>query len=262
MAKSPSSVITEEISELREQLLNHPVYSSVCDIPSVRVFMEQHVFAVWDFMSLLKRLQRDLCCCDVPWLPRQHGNLTRFINEIVLGEESDVSQDGTSHLSHFDLYRQAMDDVASDGSSIDQFLDRLRDGDDVSAALSNSNVADSVSNFVQFNCDLAANAKTHEVASAFCFGREDIIPDMFERLLASITDHDLPFPALQYYVERHIELDGDHHGPLSLQLMDIVVGDSQERLDEAIQSAKQAIQTRISLWDGVCAAMRSAEQPV
>jgi hypothetical protein len=252
MAISPSHTVLEETTTLRQQLLDHPIYERVSDVESVRLFMQHHAFAVWDFMSLLKRLQLDLCCCTVPWLPPKYPNLARFINEIVLGEESDVSQSGEDHVSHFDLYRAAMDDISADATAVDEFIAALHSGTDVAAAITGSKATDFVGSFVNFNCGLAATGQTHEVAAAFCFGREDIIPDMFERLLKSITSNELPLPALQYYVERHIEMDGDHHGPLSRQLIDVVVGDDKQKLDETIQAAADAIRHRIKLWDGIC----------
>ena len=86
-------------------MVEHPVFTAIRDIQSLQIFMEAHVVAVWDFMSLVKRLQRDLTCVDVPWLPAADPLAARFVNEIVLAEESDEDGQG-GFLSHFGLYRR------------------------------------------------------------------------------------------------------------------------------------------------------------
>ena len=66
-----------EIGHLRNQLVNHPVYANIKDLDGLKCFMESHVYAVWDFMSLLKALQINLTCVSLPWVPV--GNAaTRF----------------------------------------------------------------------------------------------------------------------------------------------------------------------------------------
>jgi hypothetical protein len=92
---------------LKDALLGHPVYREINSLAALRLFMEHHVFAVWDFMSLLKTLQVRLCCVGVPWLPAADPQATRFINEIVLAEESDEDGQG-GYLSHFGLYLRSM----------------------------------------------------------------------------------------------------------------------------------------------------------
>src|SRR6195952_3025556 len=47
------------IAEARTEVVKHPVYARLDNLSAVQTFLEHHVFAVWDFMSLLKSLQRN-----------------------------------------------------------------------------------------------------------------------------------------------------------------------------------------------------------
>ena len=82
--------IQREIKGLRQELKSHRLYEQLETIEDIKIFTQDHVFAVWDFMSLLKALQIELTCVSIPWVPRKKGKLTQFINEIALAEESDV----------------------------------------------------------------------------------------------------------------------------------------------------------------------------
>ena len=97
----------DHLCSLRAALLDHPIYTQVASVADLRRFMEDHVFAVWDFMSLLKRLQQDMTCIKVPWFPADNAKAARLINDIVIGEETDVDPDG-SYVSHLALYLRAM----------------------------------------------------------------------------------------------------------------------------------------------------------
>ena len=246
---SSAAAIFEETQDLRSELLSHSIYERIQTVEDLRVFMEQHVFAVCDFMWLLKRLQRELCGTDHPWTPPADANLSRFINEIVIGEESDENGTG-GHASHFELYLDAMRDVGASTTAIETFIQLLRDGRCVSDALVEVGIPDSVREFVAFNDQLATNGTAGEVAAAFCFGREDIIPDMFERLLSGFDSAGLNFPRLRHYIERHIELDGDEHGPLAHAMVDRLCGGSGDNHAAAL-AAQKSIRSRIQLWDGV-----------
>eukprot|EP01035_Chromulina_nebulosa_P046120 gene46120-62475_t len=92
--------IQKAIEPLRQQVINHKVYSVIKDIEGLNIFMQYHIFAVWDFMSLLKVLQNNLTCTNVPWFPKGDAETRHLINEIVVGEESDVDMDG-NRKSHF-----------------------------------------------------------------------------------------------------------------------------------------------------------------
>src|SRR6266571_1344027 len=108
------------LNTLRAQLLDHPVYAEVASVADLRRFMEDHVFAVWDFMSLLKRLQQDMTCIKVPWFPAANTKAARLINDIVIGEETDIGPDG-SYISHLALYLRAMQDIGASTRQFEKF---------------------------------------------------------------------------------------------------------------------------------------------
>ncbi|MCX7571094.1 DUF3050 domain-containing protein [Tumebacillus sp. DT12] len=244
------SVDTQRLTSVRDRLLGHPIYKELNTPEKVRVFMKHHVFAVWDFMSLLKRLQQLLTVTTVPWMPGKETRYARFINEIVLGEETDEDGEG-GYISHFDLYLQAMEQCGADTEPVKEFLAALEQGASVEHALEKAGMPESVHQFVSFTMDIAMNGKPHEVAAAFFFGREDIIPDMFGHLVGEIEQRGGEVDRLVYYLKRHIELDGDSHGPLAEQLLDHLCGGDPQKIAEAERTAEECLEKRIELWGGV-----------
>ncbi len=248
------------LAALRERLLDHPVYAEVASVEDLRRFMEDHVFAVWDFMSLLKRLQHDLTCTNVPWFPADNARAARLINDIVIGEETDVDPDG-SYVSHLDLYLRAMADVGASTRQFDTFRSLARVGTSVEAAMVRTGVPPHVQAFVAHTMVLARSGSTEEVLAAFFYGREDIIPEMFSRLQRTLPGarHDNDNDSLRhfiYYIERHIELDGDSHGPMGRELLQGLVADSPQRDERALRAACNSIKARIELWDGTLSTLR------
>ena len=246
------------LSNLRSQLLDHPVYAEVDSVEDLRRFMQDHVFAVWDFMSLLKRLQQDLTCTNVPWFPAANAKAARLINDIVIGEETDVDPDG-SYVSHLDLYLRAMEDVGASTHQFDTFQSLARAGSSIEAAMAKTEVPLHVRAFVSHTMMLAQSGSTEEVLAAFFYGREDIIPEMFSRLqktLPGARKTNDPLRHFVYYIERHIELDGDSHGPMGRELLDGLVAGSPEKDERALHAACDSIKARIDLWDGTLNVLR------
>lgn len=246
--------IRTEIEPLRQQLLTHQVYKKISSVEDLKMFLEHHVFAVWDFMSLLKSLQNELTCVQVPWIPKGNPLTRRLINEIVLAEETDQDKEGNVK-SHFELYIEAMNDCNADISKITYLIQLLKEWKSVRTALSQIDIAESIKEFVSFSFDIIETKKAHKIAIAFTFGREDLIPDMFTSILRDMktkSSHDAEsIKKLVYYFDRHIELDGDHHSHMSIQMIKELCGDDETKWNDALEISKLALQKRIDLWDGI-----------
>jgi hypothetical protein len=244
--------LEEKLQPLYARLASHALYGSFRTIDDLRVFMEAHVFAVWDFMSLLKALQRGLTSVDVPWLPSATPESRRLINEIVLGEESDIYNG--KHLSHFELYIIAMQKCGASTVAIDRLLFALRDGADLHEAIRGSRAPDEAKLFLRDTFHIISEGKLHCIAAAFTFGREDLIPAMFTSFVRDVNrslagDLDI----FLWYLERHIEVDGEEHGPMALRMIAELCCDDNAKWAEAEQAAVFALESRLRLWDGIAA---------
>jgi hypothetical protein len=250
----------DHLDSLRTALLDHPIYTHVVSIADLRRFMEDHVFAVWDFMSLLKRLQKDMTCIGVPWFPAEDAKAARLINDIVIGEETDVGPDG-SYVSHLALYLSAMRDIGASTRQFERFRTLVLVGVPVEIALAQIGAPPHVQAFVAHTMTLANSGSTEEVLAAFFYGREDIIPEMFRRLLDTLygTRHnDERLHHFIYYIDRHIELDGDSHGPKGRELLEDLVMNSPHARERALRAACRSIKARVELWNGTLNKLRNS----
>jgi len=239
------------ISGTRQKLVNHPVYANIKDLDGLRCFMENHVYAVWDFMSLLKALQINLTCVSLPWVPVGNAATRYLINEIVAGEESDVDEAGV-RTSHFELYIKAMDQAEANTEPILGLIRALQTGSTIAYALEDMEIPAAARNFMNFTFETIATGKPHLMAAVFTFGREDLIPDMFISLIKELK---VQFPdkvdIFQYYIERHIEVDGGHHAALAHQMTIELCGNDESKWQEATEAVKEALEVRVALWDAI-----------
>ncbi|MFG2940622.1 DUF3050 domain-containing protein [Streptomyces sp. NPDC048282] len=239
------------IESARKEVTAHPLYRRISDRDRLATFMTHHVFAVWDFMSLLKSLQRELTCVDVPWVPHGSAVARRLINDIVLVEESDALNGGFT--SHFELYRAAMTEASADAVPVDTFLALVAEGHDVPAALRVAQVPAAAAEFVRTTFEIIADRPLHCRAAAFAFSREDLIPDMFDQVVKEEGTES--FPLFRDYLARHIEVDGEEHTPMALQMVADLCGTDEQRWSEAVETVLVALEARSRLWDGITDAM-------
>ena len=243
--------IEKELMGLRNELKNHSLYKKLHTLEDVQTFMSLHVFAVWDFMSLLKSLQSQLTCTNTPWLPNKNSKTAYLINEIVLAEETDINQVG-ERKSHYELYLEAIKSFGADTNDIDLFLNKLKN-EDIFSAINSLNVPKEVKYFLEFTFKIIEEGKPHKVAAAFTFGRENLIPSMFTAILKNFQKNfpDQDISKLIYYFERHIELDEDEHGPMALEMVTELAGNDPEKWQEIEEVSVEALKKRIGLWNSI-----------
>lgn len=153
---------------LRKKLQEHKIYKSIKSIEDIRLFMEQHVFAVWDFMSLLKQLQNQLSSTKVPWLPSGNPEAARLINEIVWGEESDLNRKGIA-MSHFEMYLESMQSLGARSQAISELQHLLKKGQTIDQAIDQINLPQHISSFLKFTFEVINTKKNHIIAAVFTF---------------------------------------------------------------------------------------------
>lgn len=242
--------INQSIEDYRNQIINHKVYSEINEIEDLRIFMQYHVYAVWDFMSLLKALQNELTCTTIPWYPKGSAETRFLINEIVVGEESDVDMNGI-RKSHFELYLEAMNQVGADSEAIQKFIQHFIETGNLQTAFEYSETPIKAADFVTFTFDIINTKKAHLQAAVFTFGREDLIPNMFMSIINDMDKNSQQDVSIfKYYLERHIEVDGDHHSHLALEMTSNLCGKDETRWKEAHEAVVESLKRRIQLWDG------------
>ena len=231
----------------------HPLPQAIHSIAHLRLFVEHHVFAVWDFMLLLKALQQHLAPSGAPWAPPRHPSLAGLINSLVAEEECDCLPDhlgGPLHLSHFAIYRRAMDEIHADTSVIDAVLVQAMAGD-LPGSVRHPAIPPSARRFLRTTQDLISAGEVDALAAAFAYGRELIVPDLFRSLLARLRLLNLSCPTLCWYLERHIELDGNSHGPLAEQMVQALAGSEPMAHDRVQRVRSRVIGDRECFWDAM-----------
>ena len=243
-------------TDYKQQLYDHLVFSSLKDLNQLRAFMELHVYAVWDFMSLLKSLQAIIAPHGSPWLPNRNTQVVRLINEIVLEEESDLASPNVEneYASHFDMYLSAMDEIGASTEEITHFISEV-EARGIEDVLSAKIAPPSVQSFLESTFTMIRDGEVHEIASSFAYGRENLVPVMFSRILDACKVSSKQAPLFHYYLQRHAHLDGEQHGPMADQLVMFLTNNNSTKIKEAKLAAEESVRARVELWDQVLLAI-------
>ena len=248
--KKGSVFFDEDLNYLRKSLVEHPLYNSMENLNDIKKFMEVHVYAVWDFMSLVKNLQMNLTCIHTPWIPSENSSTARLINEIVWGEETDVDKNGIAK-SHFEMYLDSMNEIGANTNKIKLLISLVKQGKDIFEIIKSFDISTEIKDFLNFTFSIIKENKVHVTAAVFTFGREDLIPNMFIEIVKKIKLENKSVESLIYYLERHIEMDGDHHGPMAMNMISTLCENNDNKIMEALDLSKVALEKRIKLWDHI-----------
>ncbi|PBJ11351.1 DUF3050 domain-containing protein [Flavobacterium sp. ACN6] len=244
--------VNKSIQPQKDQLLKHSLYNKIQNIDDLHRFLETHVFAVWDFMSLLKALQAKLTCTTTPWFATKNPETRYLINEIVLAEETDLTLDGRRQ-SHYEMYLEAMEACGADTTGVLNFLSEVHSLQNIFVAIKQSSLHPNTKAFLDFTFRVIEEGKPHEIAAAFTFGREDLIPSMFTEILKNFQKNlpEVDLTKLLYYFERHIELDADEHGPMAMQMITELCENDAQKWKEVEEVSILALEKRIGLWNAI-----------
>lgn len=238
-----SAFFDQDLNDLRKSLIEHPLYNSMENLNDIKKFMEVHVYAVWDFMSLVKNLQMNLTCVSTPWIPSENSLTARLINEIVWGEETDIDKNQVAK-SHFEMYLDSMNEIGANTNKIKHLVRLVKQGRDIFKIIESLDISNEIKDFLNFTFSVIKDNKVHVTAAVFTFGREDLIPNMFIEIVRKIKLENNSVESLIYYLERHIEMDGDHHGPMAMNMIKNLCENNDDKIFEALDSSKLALRLK------------------
>ena len=252
-----SEQVSPQYTTLRHKLLTHDLYRSITSCENLRLFMEHHVYAVWDFMSLVKSLQNAIAPATSPWVPPKNPRLANFVNQLVLDEESDGAltlDAGTTHASHFEGYLLAMTEAGADVQPVRTFVS-VASSEGIEAALDLQDIPAPARRFIQFTFDVIECGEVHLLTAVLAYGREDLVPRLFQSIQSCLDIGPESSPNLHAYLERHTQLDADKHGPLAIQLLNELCEGSPQKRAAAVDLAEKALAARLEFWNGIQAAL-------
>lgn len=246
--------LSAALDRQKRALAQHPVYAAVDSLPRLRTFTQHHVAAVWDFMALLKSLQRDLAPSHSPWLPPADPEAARLINTIVADEESDVLPYRPGHASHFVWYVEAMTELGADVRPVERWLARMRDGAAPLAAMAAAGLPTASRDFVAVTLSFLDEPLAVR-AAVFLHGREELVPQMFLPLAQRLRADGIACERLLGYLERHVEVDGGAHGQHATALLERLFAAEPALRERGERAALRALEARVRLWDAIVSAL-------
>jgi hypothetical protein len=238
----------KEIDKAQWRLRQHPLTTRQCIncVEDLELFMVNHVYAVWDFMCLVKQLQHILAPSGSPWNPKHSASARRWTNEIILGEESDISPDG-GHASHFESYLSAMEQIGMDTEWMKQWPSYVQSVG-WEKAMEHENVPFPAKVFMTTTKEFVDSNKPWVICAALALGREDLLPQQFKAVLEQLERADVPSYIFNWYLDRHVVIDGEEHGPAARKLLEELCEGDPVKEKESTEAALKAIEVREKFW--------------
>ena len=153
-----------------------------------------------------------------------------------------------------------MTQAGADRGAIDAFIAFIRQGVPVLTALKDARAPEPAAEFSTMTWGFVETAPLHCQAAAFAFGREDLIPDMFNKVVAVNRALGNKLSTFVDYLERHIQVDSEEHTPMAMQMLADLCGDDDEKWHQCEETINTALAARVRLWDGILAAIETARQ--
>ncbi|HVV67422.1 MAG TPA: DUF3050 domain-containing protein [Gammaproteobacteria bacterium] len=249
------SHIIAAISPLVDAIQQHKLLTAIDSIEKLRLFTEIHVYAVWDFMALLKALQRKLTSIQSLWTPPINSMGCHLINTLLSEEESDYLLDGR-YLSHFELYQEAMWHCGANIQPITGFISDIKAYKPLSSLLARADLPPPARGFITDTFTIIEK-DSHAIAASLAFAREYITSNLFSTILQTIqpAGSSYSLKPLRCYLQRHIDLDSDKHSQQSQMLVVSLCGTDEIKWQEALDAALFSLQSRLQLLDGIHAAI-------
>jgi hypothetical protein len=91
--------------------------------------------------------------------------------------------------------------------------------------------------------------------AAFTIGREEVIPSMFSSLIGELGIEQPQLSRFRWYLQRHVDVDGGSHGPMSARLFERVCLIDDEVRKRSVEVGLEVLRARAALWDAVLAAL-------
>lgn len=254
MSKTKESTEIEQIKEIirpyRERLLCHEIYNNLESIDYLRNFLENQSFIVWNFIGLVKVLQHHLTCLEVPWVPSEHPNLRRTINQIVLEEESGIALHGTS-LSHLEFFIRGMSKMGAKTNQIDLLLALIKKGDTLEECLEQLCISPALKSYLAYSFNVIRTKELHKIAGILAFSNIHLMPDFFHELYENPNLPKENISTLQFYFRRKQELEKNEYKIRSYQLVSELCGKDKEKWNNVRQVSINSLKHRIILWDAM-----------
>lgn len=243
--------ILNEIEDLKSELAAHCLYTKLQHMEDIHIFMEHHVFAVWDFMSLAKALQLHLDATQVIEKQTDNSKILGFVNGILTGGETDPNKKEIV-LSHLEMYLELMDEIGANTTNIKKLIASSAAGLDIHEAMQIAQLTDEQQRILNFTQTIIATNEIHKIAVAATLVPEGMISNRFLKILKETEERDnLLVPKFKNYLNRYKAIDGNDYGLLSLEMVTHFCDSDGKKWVDILDIAMKTLSHRIYLWDAI-----------